>query len=237
MSAPFLLEIGCEEIPARMIAAAAEDLRQRVTGVLETAGLAHGAAIAWGGPRRLAVHVASVAQALSGGEELVLGPPAAVAFREDGTPSPAGLGFASKQGIEATALQRIETEKGIYTGFRRAVAARPLEQVLQATLPAAVAAMSFPKMMRWGTGAHRFVRPVHWVVALHGADVVRLEVVGRASGRVSEGHRFLASGPVSIDHADRYVDALRAAHVLVTPDSRSDPLQRALAAAAATVGG
>jgi glycyl-tRNA synthetase beta chain len=237
MSASLLLEIGCEEIPARMIAAAAEDLRVCLTAVLEAAGLPHGPSRAWGGTRRLAVHVESVAGTLPGKDELVLGPTAQAAFRDDGAPTPAGAGFARKQGIDPSALQRIETDKGVYAGFRRAVAERTLEQVLQGALPATVAAMSFPKTMRWGTGAHRFVRPVQWVVALHGGTVVPLELMGQTAGRASEGHRFLASGPVPIEQADRYVETLRAAHVLVSPEARREAMEQALGAAAATLGG
>ena len=237
MSEPLLLEIGCEEIPARMIAAAAADLGARLVAVLDAAGIEHGPCRAWGGTRRLAARVESVAATLPGKSELVLGPPASAAFREDGAPTPAGAGFAKKQGIDATALEKVTTDKGVYAGFKRQVAARTLEQVLASALPASVAAMSFPKTMRWGLGTHRFVRPVHWVVALHGGSVVNLELLGAAAGRRSEGHRFLSSGPVALEHADRYVDALRAARVLVEPEARRDAMQRALTAAAAALGG
>jgi glycyl-tRNA synthetase beta chain len=97
--------------------------------------------------------------------------------------------------------------------------------------------MTFPKTMRWGAGTFRFVRPVHWVVALHGAGVIELEVLGAASGRASDGHRFLAPGPIVIAHVDRYVEALRAAHVLVEPADRRAALTTALDAAAHAVGG
>ena len=237
MSDPLLLEIGCEEIPARMIAAGAEDLRARVATILDAAGFPHGPSHAWGGTRRLAVRVESVAGTLPGKDELVLGPPASVAFRDDGQPTPAGAGFAKKQGGDPSTLQKIETEKGVYAGFRRAVGERTLQQVLATALPASIAGMSFPKTMRWGTGAHRFVRPVQWVVALHGAAVLDLEVMGATSGRASEGHRFLAPGPVVIADADRYVDALRAARVLVEPEARRDAMLRALRSAAEPLGG
>ena len=185
MSEPFLLEIGCEEIPARMIAAAADDLCQRVTAVLDAAGLSHGPARAWGGTRRLAVRVESVSATLAGKDELVLGPAASVAFKDDGMPTPAAVGFAKRQGIDPATLQRVTTDKGVYAAFRRQVAERTLEQVLAGALPAAVSAMTFPKSMRWGAGTHRFVRPVHWVVALHGGAVVNLEILGATAGRRS----------------------------------------------------
>ena len=237
MREPLLLEIGCEEIPARMIGAAASDLRVRVAGVLDQAGVEHGPSRAWGGARRLAVRVEAVSGSLPATDQLVLGPPASVAFQDDGTPTPAGAGFAKKQGIAPGALQKIETEKGLYAGFRRSVAERTLSDVLGATLPTSVAAMSFPKTMRWGTGSHRFVRPVHWVVALHGADVLDLEILGAAAGRSSDGHRFLAPGPVVIEHADRYVEALREAAVLVDREERRAAIVEKLNAAASELGG
>lgn len=237
MNEPFLLEIGCEEIPARMIAAGAEDLRARVVAVLDASGFPHGSSLAWGGTRRLAVCVESVAGRLPGKDEVVLGPPASVAFKDDGKLAPAGAGFAKKQGIDSSILQKIETDKGVYAGFRRAVGERSLQQMLQTALPASIAGMSFPKMMRWGTGAHRFVRPVQWVVALHGAAVLDLEVMGVTSGRASDGHRFLAPGPVAIPDADRYVETLRAARVLVEPEARREAMLRALKNAAESLGG
>ena len=237
MSAPLLLEIGCEEIPARMIASAAEDLRGRVVAILDQAGLAHGPAVAWGGTRRLAVRVEEVAPAIAGREELVLGPPVSAAFDAAGKPTPAGAGFAKKQGIDPSLLQRIETEKGVYAGFRRTTEGRTIETILARALSDAVGGMSFPKTMRWGAGAYRWVRPIHWVVALHGKDEIELEVLGVASGRESRGHRFLSPGPVSLPHADAYVEALRGAHVLVDRAARREKLGEELRRAAAAVGG
>ncbi|HEX4825518.1 MAG TPA: glycine--tRNA ligase subunit beta [Candidatus Polarisedimenticolaceae bacterium] len=237
MKAPLLVEIGCEEIPARMIAAASRDLTARLLGVLDGAGIPHGTARGWGGTRRLAVHVADVEGALPGRDETVLGPPASVAFDAEGKPTQAGAGFAKKQGIDPSALVKIENEKGAYAGFRRSAPGKTVVGALADALPSSVAAMSFPKTMRWGDGKHRWVRPVHWVVALHGDEVLDLEILGARSGRTSDGHRFLAPGPVTIDHADRYVDALRAARVLVEAGERRRVLADALAKAAATAGG
>ena len=237
MKAPLLIEIGCEEIPARMIASASRDLETRLLALLDGAGLPHGPSKAWGGTRRLAIHVADVESALPGRDETVLGPPATVAFDPEGKPTAAGAGFAKKQGVDPTALSKIETEKGIYAGFRRSVEGKTLARVLADALPSSVAAMSFPKTMRWGDGRHRWVRPVHWIVALHGSELLDLEILGARSGRTSDGHRFLAPGAVTIDHADRYVEALRTARVLVEADERRSVLAEALAKAAATAGG
>jgi glycyl-tRNA synthetase beta chain len=237
MNPPLLIEIGCEEIPARMIAAGAADLEARVLAVLDHAGLPHGTARSWGGTRRLAVRLDDVGPGIPDGVETVLGPPAAAAFGAGGTLTPAGAGFAKKQGIDAAALKRVETDKGVYAGFTRTVPGRTLAQVLAFALPPSVAAMSFAKSMRWGDGAHRWVRPVHWVVALYGASILDLEILGARSGRASDGHRFLAPGPVTIEDADAYVEALRTAYVLVDPAERRAKLEDELRRAATGAGG
>ena len=237
MSATLLIEIGCEEIPARMIEGATRDLAAIVTGILDKAGLARGEATSWGGPRRIAVLVASVAARQEDREETVQGPAASVAFDKDGKPTPAGAGFAKKQGVDPSALTRLETEKGTYAGFTRRVTGKSLGDVLAAALPAAVASMSFPKTMRWGSGEHRWVRPVHTVVCLHGAEVLDVTILGARSGRASLGHRFLAAGEVAIARAEDYVSALRGAKVVVDPKERRETLQRALHAAAQEAGG
>src|SRR5712691_847351 len=168
----FLLEIGCEEIPARMLAGAAADLAQRVLEVLEGAGLPHGESRTLATPRRLAVVVRDVARGQADREEDVTGPPAKAAFGPDGKPTKAAIGFAQKTGVEISALSILSTSKGDYLGIRRRVPGRPASVLLAEALPRAIAAMSFPKTMRWGDGTRRFVRPVHWVVTLLGEDVV-----------------------------------------------------------------
>jgi len=235
--APLLIEIGCEEIPARMIRAAAANLGAALTQILDRAGLDHGPAQAWGGSRRLAVRVADVQAGQDDRDELVLGPAAAAAVAPDGTLRPAGAGFARKHGVEPAALAIHETERGRYVGFRRQVPGRDIAAVLDAELQAAVESMSFPKTMRWGDGTRRWVRPVHWLVALHGERLLPLTALGVRAGRASAGHRFLAAGPVELVRADDYGATLAGAHVLVDPVERRERLVRALTAAADAAGG
>lgn len=235
--APLLLEIGCEEIPPRMIHPAARDLAARVLRILDQAGLAHGEASLWAGPRRLAVRVEDVAPGQSDREELVLGPPASAAFAPDGSPTRAALGFAKKQGVELGKLERRTTEKGEYVGFVRRVAGRSVGAVLAGALAQAVEAMTFPKTMRWGDGTRRWVRPVHWLVALHGSEVLELELFGVSAGDRSAGHRFLSQGPVEIAHADAYLQCLDQAHVVADQAERRRRLVAGLDRAAEELGG
>jgi len=234
---PLLLEIGCEEIPARMVAKAAADLSSLVVDILDRGGLAHGAAMSWGGSRRLAVRMPEVEARQADREELVLGPPAAVAFTADGEPTRAAIGFARKQGIEPEGLSVIETEKGSYAGFRRQVTGLTAGELLARELPSAVGNMSFPKSMRWGDGRPRWVRPVHWLLALHGDTVLHFELFGVKATASSEGHRFMSSGPVEIRHPERYEAALERAGVVIDPAVRRARLMASLDAAAVDLGG
>lgn len=232
-----LIEIGCEEIPARMIANAAIDLEDRLLAILDQAGLAHGEHVGWGGVRRLAVRVEAVQSRQHDREETVLGPPAKVAFLEDGRPSKAAVGFARKNDIDPADLTTIESERGSYVGFTRAVSGQGIGDVLARTLPPAVAEMTFPKSMRWADGRWRWVRPVHWLLALHGESVLPVELFGvKASGN-SRGHRFLSSGTVEVAHPDRYGRVLEGASVLVEPRLRRERFEELIAQAAATAGG
>jgi glycyl-tRNA synthetase beta chain len=220
-----------------MVPGAADDLKALLVRILDKADIGHGPARAWGGPRRLAVRVENVQAGQSDREQVVLGPPAAVAFEGDGALTKAARGFASKQEIDPDQLVLIENEKGSYAGFRRTVAGKSTGELLAQALPGGVAAMTFPKNMRWGDGTMRWVRPVHWLLALHGDTVIRLELFGVRSSGCSEGHRFMCSGAVKVGHPDSYEPALQAAGVIADPAVRRARLVSALNSAAEKLGG
>lgn len=237
MRAPLLIEIVCEEIPARAIAAASTDFGERIAGILDAAGVPRGEGTVWGGSRRLAVRFEAVADGLPAREEEVLGPPASVAFLPDGSPAPALQGFAKKQGIDVSLLRPMRTAKGEYAAFRREIPGRSLEAILAEPFASAIAAMPFPKTMRWGDGAHRWVRPVHAVVALHGTRALPVPLFDVVGGRRSVGHRFLAPGGVDLPSAAAYEETLRGAKVLVDPRERRASLETRLREAARGFGG
>lgn len=235
--ATLLLEIGCEEIPARMISGASRELERCVVEILDEARLEHGPAVSWGGPRRLAVCVETVAGRQEDRDEQILGPPAKIAFRDDGSPAPAAVGFARKQGIDPERLTRIETDRGSYVGYERRRKGRTIGAVIADQLPARVGSMPFPKSMRWAEGTHRWVRPVHWVVALHGKKTLELSLFGIASGNLSAGHRFRSAGTVTIKSPQNYITALERAGVVVEPAKRRKRIAALLADAATQAGG
>ncbi|MEZ4340134.1 MAG: glycine--tRNA ligase subunit beta [Sandaracinaceae bacterium] len=235
--ATFLLEIGVEELPSSFVASALSALPGLFAGELDHARVAHGAVRAIGTPRRLSVIVEALADRQADLAEKVAGPPKAAAFEDDGTPKKGAIGFAKKLGIPVESLTIEETDKGPYVFGRRDEPGAPVAEVLPDLVARIFPKIPFPKSMRWGEGEIAFGRPVHWVVCLRGAEVVPVELAGVKAGRVSRGHRFLAPDDVSIDHAESYEDALRAARVLVDPEARERAMMERLERAAADAGG
>jgi len=233
----FLLEIGCEEIPARMIDAAALDLRERVQKLLEREHLsATGAISSFDSPRRLAVLASGIPVAQPDVTEQVNGPSANVAFK-DGQPTPAAHAFARKAGVDVSQLERATTPKGEYLAAKITKKGRPATEVLSQLLPKEIASIYWPKNMYWRRPSEKFVRPVRWLVALLDADVIPLELYGIRAGNQSQGHRSLAEGPVLIPKAgSAYVEALRAARVLGRSE-REHQIRKALDAATRAIPG
>ncbi len=224
MPADLLFEIGCEEIPARMLARQLVDFPAFVELRLAGARLEHKGVRALGTPRRLAVIVKQLADRQPDLNEEVVGPPVSAAFAPDGTLSKAGQGFAAKNGVAPESLVKREVagKKGQYVVALRNVIGQDARALLPALLADLAASLAWPKSQRWGWTETTFVRPVQWLVAIHGGEVVPLTWAGQTAGRQSRGHRFLSSAPVEIATAEAYVDALRAAHVVVDPDARKD---------------
>jgi glycyl-tRNA synthetase beta chain len=236
----FLLELGLEEIPARMIAGAEAELGRRVTDLLTRERLLHADArvTTYSTPRRLAVLVEGVLAAQADIEEQMTGPSWSVAFK-DGAPTRAAEAFAKKAGVDVSALEKVTTPKGEYVGAtikRKGVAA---PQVLAAELPKEVLALYWAKNMYWRAGKpERFVRPVRWVVALLDSSVVPLEIAGIAAGNVSRGHRVLhGEHSVLLTSPAEYVSALRAAKVIVDVAERRYMIRKALDRETRTVAG
>jgi len=234
--ADFLLEIGCEEIPARMIAGAMVELRERVGALLQRERLTPAGAITWlDSPRRLAVMAAGIPAGQPDVTEQVTGPSAQVAYK-DGQPTPAAHAFAKKVGVEVGALERVSTAKGEYLGATVTRKGRSAAEILAEALPKEIASLYWPKNMYWRKRGEVFVRPVRWLVAMLDEQVVPMEVFGIAAGKHSRGHRQLAREGANIARPSSYVEALRAAKVLGAPE-REQVIRKALDAATRTVPG
>jgi len=232
----FLLELGCEEIPARMIDAASQEMRERVSALLSRERLAPGEVTYLDTPRRLAVMAIGVPVAQPDVTEELTGPSAAVAYK-NGEPTGAAHAFAKKVGVDVAQLEKVATAKGEYLTARVTRRGRSAAEILTENLPKELSSIYWPKSMYWRKPHERFVRPVRWLVAMLDDETIPLEFDGIWAGKVSRGHRMLSHGEVTIPRAGAaYVDALRAVKVLGRAE-REQQIRKALDAATRTIPG
>jgi glycyl-tRNA synthetase beta chain len=232
----FLLEIGCEEIPARMIDPAALELRERLQKMLERERLPAAGITQFDSPRRLAVLATGIPATQPDVTEQVTGPSAAIAFK-DGQLTPAAHAFAKKAGIDVSQLERITTAKGEYLSARVTRKGRSASELLAELLPKEINSIYWPKNMYWRKPGEVFVRPVRWLVALLDREVIPLEFDGIRAGSQSRGHRVLSPNAIQIPSAGpSYIDTLRGAKVLGRIE-REQQIRKALDAATRTIPG
>src|SRR5215471_139426 len=232
----FLLEIGCEEIPARMIGAGSQELRDRVASLLDRERLGAREITTFDTPRRLAIIASGITAAQADVVEQVTGPSVNVAYK-DGQPSPAAHAFAKKAGIDVSQLEKVSTPKGEYVSAKVIKKGRTAAEILAEALPKEISAIYWPKNMYWRKPSERFVRPVRWVVAMLDDQTIPLELFGIRAGDTSRGQRILSDEAVKVARAgSAYVDSLRAAKVLGRAD-REHQIRKVLDAAARTIPG
>ncbi len=236
----FLLEIGCDEIPARMLDGASEELVKRVTELLVRESLRKSGdapAQAFATSRRLAVLVPGVVATQPDVIEQITGPSLKVAYK-DGAPTPAAEAFAKKAGVDVAKLEKVSTPKGDYLAATVTKRGRTAAEVLGEFLPKEIAGIYWAKNMYWRAGKpERFVRPVRWIVALLDGEVMALEYAGAKAGNQTRGHRILSPGDCKISRAADYQTALNGAKVLVSRAEREHRIRKALDAVTRTVPG
>ena len=228
----FLFEIGLEEIPARMIAGAQSDLLKRIVALLERERLLEAGAepaSSYSTPRRLAVMAPGVLERQPHLTEQVIGPAVKIAYK-DGAPTPAAVAFARKAGVAVEALRKVETPKGEYLAATSVKYRRSAADVIAAELPKELAGIYWAKNMYWRAGRpERFVRPVRWLCALLGREVVPVEFGGYTAGRETYGHRVLfGAGPIEIGEPTEYVESLRNGFVMADVELRRHTIRKAL---------
>jgi glycyl-tRNA synthetase len=233
----FLLEIGVEELPVSDLDSALEQLKVSVPKLLADLHLDHGSVSIVGTPRRLAVFVESLAARQPDREDLVKGPPADRAFGADGVPTPAGIGFAKKNGVQPSALEVREENGGKYVFAVVKQSGRPTVDVLIEALPGLVAGIKFDKSMRWNQSGVAFSRPLRWFVALLGEMVVPFECAGVRSGNVSRGLRPYNSPEIVIPFADQYFDVIKKNGIIIDPEERKSLVAEGVKKLAASVKG
>ncbi len=236
MPKDLLLEIGAEEIPASFIAPAVEDLRRVIIDRLASCRLAHGEARTFGTPRRLAVWVKSIAEASENVSKEVVGPSTKAAFDRDGKPTQAAERFAAGLKISVQKLRRVQTGRGEYVAAQVEEKGRPAQSIVPELLTEAIHGLSFKKSMRWGDVEQSFARPVHWIVALFGEEVLPVIFGDVRSDRVTYGHRFLAPQPIELRVPADYEKVLERSQVIADVAKRRAVLAERIQAAAQKIG-
>ena len=230
----FLLELRCEEIPARMQAGARAELEKLFRAEMAAAGVSVGELVVWSTPRRLALIARDLPQATQAVSEEEKGPP-------EGAPDQAIEGFCRKNSVTRDQLE-VRDVKGRPTYFAvRNIPGRAVKAVLADAIPAIVRAFSWPKSMRWGTASLsteslRWVRPLSGIVAILGEDLVECSIGEVTSGYATRGHRFHAPGEITIGGAADYAEKLRACHVIVDHEEREGIVRTKAKAAAEEAG-
>ena len=236
---PLLIELGVEELPVKALPGLAQAFFDGVIDGLAKRGVAfeRGDAKPLSTPRRLAVLLPGVETEQPEQHSEVFGPYLNIALDANGEPTKALQGFAAKAGIDWTALERTTDAKGERFVLRSVTPGAQTASLLPEILREAIAAMPIPKPMRWGNHEYAFARPVHWLVLLHGNDIVPAELLGLTSDRFSRGHRFMADKQVWLSNPADYVESLKAANVLVDADARRERIVAEVNAAATQAGG
>lgn len=234
----FLVEIGTEELPPKALRALMDAFADNLGAALDDARLEHAAVHRYASPRRLAVLIEALADGQKDRSVSQKGPPVSIAFDDDGKLTEAGKAFAKKCGVQAADLGRESTDKGEWLCCEVLERGQTTAELMPALVESALASLPIPRRMRWGDGDAEFVRPVHWIVLLHGADIVEASVMGIASGRQSRGHRFMCSEPVVIAHASEYLSALEEQGAVIADFARRRALvEQGVTAEADAVGG
>src|SRR6478609_1951633 len=255
MDRELLLEIGCEELPASWLPGLTNQLGEVVIAQLKEHRLPPEApAETYSTPRRLTVRVARLAERQTDLEEVLNGPPVSASFAADGAPTPAAAGFAAKNGVEVSALERVKTPKGEYLAFRKRLRGKTAVDVLPDALGGTLRALSFPKLMHWdamledGKGELLFGRPIRWILYTYGGRVVPFsisrtpgaqtgQVQDVSAGAVTYGHRFLttsgrAGRAIKVRSFDEYRARLLENFVILERSERHNKIARELDAKA-----
>lgn len=232
-----LLEIGTEEIPARFLPDAIAQLRDKSSELFNSNAVEFSDIKTYATPRRLALIVKGISPFQKDMVKEIIGPPARVAFDPDGNPTKAATGFANSQGIDVSELKIKRTERGEYVVAEIRQRGEETKNLLPDLLKRLIVSLHFPKSMRWGSGNLKFVRPIHWILALYSNEIVPLEIDGILSGNITRGHRFLSPASFVVREINSYINLLENNYVIIDQDERKRMIREGLSRLASSVGG
>jgi glycyl-tRNA synthetase beta chain len=234
----FLVEIGTEELPPKALRSLMTAFGQGLEAAVDEARLEHAAVHAYASPRRLTVLIEKLSRGQGDRTVSQKGPPVSIAFDDDGKATPAASAFAKKCGVDVADLGRTSTEKGEWLSCDIVEPGKTSVELMPPLIERALAALPIPRRMRWGAGDAEFVRPVHWIVLLHGSAVLDASIMGIAAGNQSRGHRFHCDKPVVIKTPADYLPSLeKSGHVIADFERRRELILAGVTAEAERVGG
>jgi glycyl-tRNA synthetase beta chain len=220
MAKELLLEIGTEEIPAAFLPKALKDIERFVKKDFSENRIRHGAITTMGTPRRLVLCVREIAEKQDDQIIEKMGPATRAAFDDEGNPTKAALGFARGQGLEVSELETVTNDKGEYLCARKTVIGEETKALLASTLPRLITSIPFRKSMRWMNLELRFARPIHWILALFGGEVVSFKLENVTSGTQSLGHRFMSPEFFEVKDFEDYLKKTREHFIIADPEER-----------------
>jgi len=237
MGKELLLEIGTEEIPAAFLPKAMADMDELVRKALNGERVHHGQVITMSTPRRLFLCVADLSEMQEDQVIEKLGPTRKAAFDDQGAPTKAAIGFARGQGLALDQLEIVDTDKGEYLCARKKIAGGATAELLPGLLSKLILSIPFKKAMRWSNLEIRFARPIHWILALYGGDVIPFRIENIQSGNTSRGHRFMSPGSFAVSGYSDYLEKTKSAYVVVDPEERKKIIGEEARRVAANISG
>lgn len=223
-----LIELGTEELPPKALKQLGQSFADNFRLALEGAELQFDSVNWFASPRRLALHVTALAESQQDKVTEKRGPAVSAAFDAEGNPTKAALGWARGNGIEVEEAERLVTDKGEWLLYKANVPGQPVATLLENLLNQTVSKLPIPRPMRWGSSATQFIRPVHTLAVLYGAQVLPVKVLGQTSDRVIQGHRFHGQKTFELAHADTYAQALKEQYVIADFEERADAIKHGL---------
>ena len=220
MSSDLILEIGCEEIPENFMPTTLHEMVEKGKQLFQSHRIPFEGIRAWGTHRRLALSITGLDSIQAESQSEILGPPKTIAYDAKGQPTAAALGFAKSQGVSLSTLQIKRTDRGEYLCAVLQAPRQTTAKLLKSLLPQFVSGITFPKMMRWNAEGTRFVRPIRWIAALYGNQVIQFSYAGVKSGRLSYGGRASGNMPFAIKSPASYQKQLKDHGVIVDPADR-----------------
>lgn len=217
-----VLEIGAEEIPAQYMENALKDLNRLAKKYLEESRINYEEIKVYGTPRRLILFIFHIEEKQEDIFQKIKGPAYSIAYNKDSQPQKPALKFAQSQGINVDDLIVEDTKKGKYIFAPKSIIGQPTIDLLSQIFPKLIIGMQFPKSMRWGKKSLRFIRPIRWILALYGKEIIKFNIDGLDSENITYGHRLLAPQIIKISSTQEYFKKLEKSHVIIDPKIREN---------------